>query len=155
MKCSGKFERTGIGTDREAKESSNAAFSFLKANGNRISGNISTTTKDYIINYQDLHGIGMTGKLALPSLIALCSVAIGKSVLPSLAVLGEISITGTLINVDELANTLQVCLDSGAKKVLLPATARAELTSVPDDLFASLISFSIEVQKKQYSRHLE
>lgn len=136
LQGNGKFERTGIGTDREAKESSNAAFSFLKANGSRISGNISTTTKDYIINYQDLQGIGMTGKLALPSLIALCSVAIGKPVLSSLAVLGEISITGTLINVDELANTLQVCLDSGAKKVLLPATARVELTSVPDDLFA-------------------
>lgn len=132
----GKFERTGIGSDRDAKESTNAAFSFLKANGNRISGSISTTAKDYIINYQDLQGIGMTGKLALPSLIALCSVAIGKPVLPSLVVLGEMSITGTLINVEELANTLQVCLDSGARKVLLPSTARAELTSVPDDLFA-------------------
>ena len=71
----GKFERTGIGTDRDARESSNTAFNFLKANGNRISGSISTTTKDYIINYQDLQGIGMTGKLALPTLIALCSIA--------------------------------------------------------------------------------
>lgn len=34
----GKFERTGIGTDRDARESSNTAFNFLKANGNRISG---------------------------------------------------------------------------------------------------------------------
>lgn len=83
----GKFERTGIGTDRDARESSNAAFNFLKANGNRISGSISTTIKDYIINYQDLHGIGMTGKLALPSLIALCSIAIGKPVIPSTFVL--------------------------------------------------------------------
>ena len=74
----GKFERTGIGSDRDAKESSNTAFSFLKANGNRISGSISTTTKDYIINYQDLQGIGMTGKLALPTLIALCSISLGK-----------------------------------------------------------------------------
>ncbi len=61
-------------------------------------------------------------------LIALCSVVIGKPVLPSPVVLGEMSITGTLINVDELANTLQVCLDSGAKKVLLPSTSRTELT---------------------------
>lgn len=38
----GKFERTGLGTDRDARESSNAAFSFLKANSGRISGNIST-----------------------------------------------------------------------------------------------------------------
>ena len=133
----GKFDRTGIGTDRDAKESSNTAFSFLKANSNRISGSISTTTKDYIINYQDLQGIGMTGKLALPTLIALCSIALGKPVLSSLAVLGEISISGTLIKVDELANSLQVCLDSGAKKVLIPATSMIDFATVPPDLMSA------------------
>lgn len=133
----GKFERTGIGSDRDAKESTNTAFNFLKANGNRISGSISTTTKDYIINYQDLHGIGMTGKLALPTLIAMCSIALGKPTLSSLAVLGEISISGTMMKVDELANSLQVCLDSGAKRVLLPITSAAELGTVPADLIGS------------------
>ena len=133
----GKFERTGIGSDRDAKESTNTAFNFLKANGNRISGSISTTTKDYIINYQDLQGIGMTGKLALPTLIAMCSIALGKPTLSSLAVLGEISISGTLMKVDELANSLQVCLDSGAKRVLLPITSAAELGTVPADLIGS------------------
>lgn len=133
----GKFERTGIGSDRDAKESTNTAFNFLKANGNRISGSISTTTKDYIINYQDLQGIGMTGKLALPTLIALCSIALGKPTLTSLVVLGEISISGTMMKVDELANSLQVCLDSGAKRVLLPITSAAELGTVPADLIGS------------------
>ena len=141
---SGKFERTGIGSDREAKEATNTAFNFLKANGNRISGSISTTTKDYIINYQDLQGIGMTGKLALPTLIALCSIALGKPALSSLAVLGEISISGTLIKVNELANSLQVCLDSGAKKVLLPITSAADLGTVPAELIGcfNLIFYS-------------
>lgn len=134
---SGKFERTGLGADRDAKEATNTAFNYLKANGSRISGSISVTTKDYIINYQDLQGIGMTGRLALPTLIALCSIALGKPVLSSLAVLGEISISGTLIKVDELANALQVCLDSGAKKVLLPMTSAAELGTVPADLIGS------------------
>ena len=105
--------------------------------GNRISGSISTTTKDYIINYQDLQGIGMTGKLALPTLIAMCSIALGKPTLSSLAVLGEISISGTMMKVDELANSLQVCLDSGAKRVLLPITSAAELGTVPADLIGS------------------
>ena len=130
----GKFERTGIGTDREAKESSNTAFNYLKANGKRISGSISTTTKDYIINYQDLQGIGMTDKLAISTLIALCSIALNKPALSSMAVLGEISISGTMIKVDELANTLQVCLDSGARKVLLPITSAADLGTVPPEL---------------------
>ena len=130
----GKFERTGIGSEREAREATNTAFNFLKANAGHISGMISTTTKDYIINYQDLQGIGMTSKLALPTLIALASIALNKPTVSSLAVLGEISIAGTMIKVDELANALQVCLDSGAKKVLLPITSAADLGSVPLEL---------------------
>lgn len=134
---SGKFERTGLGSDRDAKEASNTAFSYLKANGNRISGSISTTAKDYVINYQDLQGIGMTGKLALPTLIALCSIALDKPVLSSTAIMGEISISGTMIKVDELANALQVCLDSGAKKVLIPSTSFADFATVPADLMSA------------------
>lgn len=133
----GKLERTGLGSDRDAKESSNTAYNFLKANGNRISGSISTTQKDYIINYQDLQGIGMTGKLALPTLIALCSIALGRPVQSSTAVLGEISISGTLIKVDNLADTLQVCLDCGAKKVLLPQTSFVDFATVPPELMSA------------------
>lgn len=133
----GKFERTGIGTDRDAKEASNTAFNFLKANGSRISGSISTTMKDYIINYQDLQGTGMTSTLALPTLIALCSIALGRPTLGSLVVLGEISISGTMIKVDELANALQVCLDSGAKRVLIPATSMVDFATVPPDLMSA------------------
>ena len=63
----GKFQRTGLGSDREAKEATDTAFNFLKANCRRISGNISITTNDFIINYQDLQGLGITSNLALPS----------------------------------------------------------------------------------------
>lgn len=133
----GKFERTGIGTDRDAKEASNTAFNFLKANSSRISGSISTTMKDYIINYQDLQGIGMTSTLALPTLIALCSIALGRPTLGSLVVLGEISISGTMIKVDELSNALQVCLDSGARRVLIPATSMVDFATVPPDLMSA------------------
>lgn len=140
----GKFERSGLSSDSKCKESTNTAFNFLKANSNRISGSISTTAKDYIVNYQDLQGIGMTDKLALPTLIALCSIALGKPTVSSLAVLGDISIAGTLITVDELANLLQVCSDSGAKKVLLPITSASDLVTVPSELIGcfNLIFYS-------------
>ncbi|MDD8053666.1 MAG: ATP-dependent Lon protease, partial [Thermotogota bacterium] len=141
---SGKFERTGLTSDRDARESANTAFNFLKANGRQISGTISTTTKDYIVNYQDLNGIGMTKYLTLPTVIALASCALGKPTLSSLAVLGEISIGGTIQKVEELASVLQVCLDSGAKKVLIPITSATELGTVPADLIGafSLIFYS-------------
>lgn len=133
----GKFEKTGLGSEREAKEAVNTAYNFLKANGKRISSSIDITNKDYIINYQDLQGIGMTSALAVSTLIALCSIALGKPALPSMAVLGEISISGTLIKAEELPNALQVCLDSGAKKVLLPITSAADLGVVPPELMGN------------------
>ena len=91
--------------------------------------------KDFIINYQDLQGIGMTRKLALPTLIALCSIALGRPVQSSMAVIGDFS--GTIMKADNLASTLQVCLDSGAKKVLLPQTSAVDLGTVPAELMSS------------------
>ena len=79
----------------------------------------------------------MTNKLALPTLIALSSIAIGKPVQSSLVALGEISISGTIQKVNELANTLQVCLDSGAKKVLIPATSFVDFATVPPELMSA------------------
>lgn len=134
---SGKFDRTGIGSDRECKEAVDTAFSYLKANGNRISGTISTTNKDYIINYQDLQGIGMTHVLALPTLVALCSIALQRPVQSSMVVLGDFSIGGTIMKVENLASTLQVCLDSGAKKILLPAASMMDLATVPPELMSA------------------
>lgn len=86
----------------------------------------------------------MTETLALPTLIALCSIALSKPALSSMAVLGEISISGTMMKVPELANVLQVCLDSGAKKVLLPITSAVDLASVPAELIGcfNLIFYS-------------
>lgn len=130
----GKFERTGIGSDRESKEAVDTAFRYLKANAKNISGSISTTTKDYLLHVQDMNGIGMTKFLSLPTMVALCSAAMNKPVITSAVILGDLSIGGTIMKVEELANTLQVCLDSGAKKVLLPITSAADLGTVPSEL---------------------
>lgn len=130
----GKFEKTGIGSDREAREAVDTAYRYLKANGRNISGLLSTTTKDYLMHVQDLNGIGMTKYLTLPAVVAICSVALNKPILSSTVILGDLSIGGTIIKVEELANTLQVCLDSGAKKVLVPITSAVDLGTVPSEL---------------------
>lgn len=130
----GKFEKTGLGTDREAREAVDTAYRYLKANARGISGSISMTTKDYIFDVQDMNGIGMTKNLSLASVVAICSIALAKPVVSSAVVLGDFSIGGTVMKVEELANTLQVCLDSGAKKVLLPIASAVDLGTVPAEL---------------------
>jgi ATP-dependent Lon protease len=138
----GKFERTGLGSDREAKESIETAFRYFRANSKNISGSISVTTKDYLMHVQDIHGVGMTSELALAAFVALCSGALGKPPQSQLVVLGSLSIGGTIIKVEELANVLQVCFDSGAKRVLLPMSSAVDIPTVPPELFAKFqISF--------------
>lgn len=134
---SGKFEKTGIGSDKGARESADTAYNYLKANGRRISGKISLSGVDYIVSYQDLQGLGMTRNLALPTLIAITSIALGRPAVSSLAVLGDFSIGGTLMKPDDLASVLQVCLDSGARKILLPIISAADLSAVPPELMGS------------------
>jgi ATP-dependent Lon protease len=59
-----------------------------------------------------------------------------------LVVLGSMSIGGTINKVEELASTLQVCFDAGAKKILLPMASAADIGTVPPELFAKFqISF--------------
>jgi len=45
--------------------------------------------------------------------------------------------TGTLKKVDNLADILQVCQDSGAKKVLIPLPSAADLATCPPELIGS------------------
>lgn len=131
----GKFEKTGLGYDREAKESIETAFRYFKANSKNISASISTTNKDYLMHIQDVNGVGMTSSLSLAAIIAMCSGALNKPVQSQLAVLGSVSIGGTINKVEDLANTLQVCFDAGAKKILLPMVNAADIPLVPPELF--------------------
>ena len=131
---SGKFERTGIGSDREAREAVDTAYNYLKANGRNVSASISTLNSNYLMHVQDMNGVGMTKNLTLASFIGLCSAALSKPAVSSLAILGDLSIGGTIMKVDELANVLQACLDSGAKKILLPITSAGDLGTAPAEL---------------------
>ena len=92
---SGKFEHLGLGSDRDCKESTDTAFNFLKQmeNASAAASALHLKTTSSIIRI--CKGIiGMTGKLALPTLIALCSNCASTANVKILVVLGEIKITG-------------------------------------------------------------
>lgn len=134
----GKFDKSGVGSNREAKESLDTAFRFFTANSKSISNTISTKTKDYLMHISDLQGIGLTDELAVAELIGLCSGALGKPTQESLVVIGNMTVGGTISKVEEFANTLQVCVDAGAKKVLIPAASVIDLQTVPPDLLVKV-----------------
>nr|WP_061859495.1 protease Lon-related BREX system protein BrxL [Priestia megaterium] len=141
---SGRFEKSGVGSHRDVKESLDTAYRFFTANSKNISGTIAIKTKDYHMHITDLQGIGLTSQLAIAELIGLCSGALDKPVQESLVVLGNMTVGGTISKIEEFANVLQVCVDAGAKKVLIPASSVVDFQTVPSDLL-------IKVQPVFYS----
>lgn len=140
MKGSGKFTPNGIGSKKDVNEAVKIAYQYFKSNAGSISGQISYKDKDYVMQVKDLHGVGMTRYLTLATFIALCSVATNRKVLPSLAILGNFSLGGTVDKIQNLADTLQVCLDNGAKKLLIPMSSYVDIGLVPSDL---LVKFTL------------
>ena len=134
----GKFEKSGVGSHRGAKESLDTAFRYFTANCKSISSSISTKTKDYLMHLSDLQGIGLTEELAIAELVGLCSAALERPVQESMVVLGNMTVGGTIAKVEEFANVLQVCVDAGAKRVLIPASSVVDLQTVPPDLLIKI-----------------
>ena len=138
----GKFNVTGIGTNRETKEALNTAYNYFKGNRKNISASIQVENVDYLLHIEDLQGVGSSKDVSLAAFVAMCSSALKKPMQGSLVILGSMSIGGTISKVEELANTLQVCFDSGAKKILLPMSSAQDISTVPSDLFSKFnISF--------------
>ncbi|HCT95467.1 protease Lon-related BREX system protein BrxL [Vagococcus sp.] len=134
----GKYEKSGVGSDREARESLDTAFRYFTANIKSISSSISVKTKDYLMHIEDMQGIGLTEELAVAELIGLSSAALDRPLQESLVVIGNMTMAGTISKVPEFANTLQVCVDAGAKKVLLPSSSVQDLQTVPSDLLVKI-----------------
>src|SRR5690554_233101 len=139
---SGKFTYTGLGNVKEAKESVKTAEMYYKANSKAISPSIMIDSKDYVLHIQDTQGVGLASSISMATLIAYSSSSLNKPVQSQLIILGSFSIGGTINKVENLSDSLQVCLDAGAKKILLPMSSAADIATVPADLFAKFqISF--------------
>ncbi|MDK2826440.1 MAG: ATP-dependent Lon protease [Methanolobus sp.] len=133
---SGKYETSGLSSNSKAKESIKTAINYFKANAKSISQSISTKEKDYFMSLQDVYGVGISDGLSLAAFIGLCSGALEKPVQEQTAIIGTMTIGGSILNIENLSDLLQVSLDAGAKKVLIPASATSKLGTVPPDLLS-------------------
>ena len=119
-----------------SKEPVRVAFDYFKANAGRVSASIHPTEKDYHLHMVELQSSGTPEALTLTSFIALCSAALGKPVQGQLAVLGDMTLGGTITQARNLAESMQVAFDAGAKRILLPMSSVTDIPSVPGELFA-------------------
>ena len=74
--------------------------------------------------------------MTLATFIVLCSALLAKPLQQQMVVLGSMSLGGNVVPVENLAGSLQVAFDAGAKRLLLPMASVKDIPSVPGELFA-------------------
>ncbi len=132
MAGSGKLNVSGS----LSREPVKIAFDYFKANAGRVSASIHPTERDYHLHMVELQNSGNPENLTLASFIALCSAALGKPLQAQLAVMGDMTLGGTIAKARNLAESLQVAFDAGAKRILLPMSSVGDIATVPGELFA-------------------
>ncbi len=115
----GALKMSGLGTNASAQESIKVGFDYFKANAAHVSASIKPGEHDYHLHIVELQNTGPNTAMALPTFVALCSAVLGKPVQSSMVVLGTMSLGGSIVPVENLADTLQVAFDTGAKRILL------------------------------------
>lgn len=133
---SGSLKTSGLGSNSSAREAIKVGFDYFKANVGRVSASVKSGDHDYHVHVVELHNTGPTTSMTLASFVALCSGALGKSIQPQMVVLGSMSLGGNIVPVDNLAESLQVAFDAGAKRLLLPMASVKDIPTIPGELFA-------------------
>jgi ATP-dependent Lon protease len=131
-----KITLSGLGSNTAAKEAIKVGFDYFKANASGVSASAKPGDHDFHLHVVELHNTGPTTAMTLTAFVALCSGILGKPVQSQLVILGSMSLGGNIIPVENLAESLQVAFDSGAKRILLPMSSVADIPTIPGELFA-------------------
>ncbi len=129
----GKLRSAG-GANGAVKESFGRAFSYLQSNKTPLGVARDCDTLDFHVECIDLLGNRAEGDLGVAFLVACYSALKKASPQAGLIVLGDLSIQGNVKAVRSLNEPLQVAMDNGAKKVLVPIENKRQFLEVSSDV---------------------
>jgi len=119
------------------REAVRVAFNHFKANSYRVSASIKIDERDFRAHLVELRNSGSPQALTLASFIALCAATLAKPVQSQLTVMGDMSLDGTVVQVRNLAECMQVAFDAGAKRIPLPMSSVTDIATVLGELLGS------------------
>ena len=132
----GQLKLSGFGSNTAAKESVKVGFDYFRANVSQIQASLKSGDHDYHLHVVEAHNTGPSTTLTMSAFIALCSALVGKALESQLVVLGTMSLGGNIVPVENLAESLQVAAEAGAKRLLLPMASVGDIPTIPGELFA-------------------
>ncbi|MBN1136076.1 MAG: protease Lon-related BREX system protein BrxL [Anaerolineae bacterium] len=133
MSGTGKLRLTGI-ADRAVRESIVTVFDHVRANKATLGIEREVENQDFHVQVVDLMQSKAGAPVGMAFFVALYSLLREKPVLAGLVVLGEMTIQGNVLPVRSLVEPLQVIMDNGARRVLVPVSNRRQFMEVPPDI---------------------
>src|SRR6266851_3831135 len=133
MAGNGTLKTSGLGSNSTAREAIKVGFDYFKANASRVSASIKSGDHDFHLHVVELHNSGPTAALTLSTFVALCSGVMGRPIQQQMVVLGSMSLGGNIVPVENIAQSLQVGFDAGAKRLLLPMASVKDIPTIPGE----------------------
>jgi len=133
----GKLKLAG-GVSGEMKESIQRAFSYTKANKVILGIARELDTADFNIEAIDLLGNKVAAEVGVAFFIAVFSTLRKAPSQAALLVLGDMSIQGNIKPVRSLVEPLQVAMDNGAKRALIPIENKRSFFEVSADVLENV-----------------
>lgn len=133
MAGGGKLRLTGS-LGRAVKESIVTAYDYARSRQRELGIERDLGDYDFHAQVVDLMGSGEGSEAGVAFFVALYSLIKDKPVLPGLVILGDMTIQGNVVPVRSLTEPLQVAMDNGARKVLIPVANKRHFLEVPGDL---------------------
>ena len=129
----GKLKSAG-GVSGSMKESIGRAFAYLQANKNAFAITREFDTADFHVEAIDLLGNKVEAEVGVAFFVAAFSALRKAAPQPALLVLGDMSIQGNLKPARSLVEPLQVAMDNGAKRALIPIANKRQFLEVNPDV---------------------
>jgi ATP-dependent Lon protease len=129
----GKLKIDG-GIEGPMKESISRAFAYLMGQKVKLGITQPMDTTDFHVEAIDLLSNRVTCEAGIALVVAVYSALKKHSVLAGLLVLGDLSIQGNIKSVRSLAEPLQVGMDNGARRALIPLENKRNFLEVSRDI---------------------
>jgi len=130
---SGKLKTAG-GVNGVTKESINRAFSYMLAKKGDLSIARELDVSDLHVEVIDLMNNRVEGEIGLGFFIAAFSALKKAPPSPAMLVLGDLSVQGNIKGLRSLAEPLQLAMDNGAKRALIPIENKRSFLEVTGDV---------------------
>lgn len=129
----GKLKIAG-GIDGTMRESIQRAFAYLAAQKVKIGISQQVDTTDFHVEGIDLLSNRVPCEAGIALIVAVYSAIKKQSVLAGLVILGDMSIQGNIKSLRSLAEPLQVGMDNGARRALVPLENKRNFLEVSGDI---------------------